>query len=80
MSQFIFLSDVTLHQKAKIVSFQNVTSRIKHKLIDMGLIKNTIVFIKKIAPLKDPVIVELRGYELALRKEEMKHIVVEVVK
>jgi len=46
----------------------------------MGLIKNTIVFIKKIAPLKDPVIVELRGYELALRKEEMKHIVVEVVK
>ena len=43
----------------------------------MGLTKKTEVYVRKIAPLGDPIQVNLRGYELTLRKEDAKNIVVE---
>lgn len=45
----------------------------------MGITKGTEILIKKIAPMGDPVDIELRGYELCIRKEEMKNIDVEVL-
>ncbi len=43
---------------------------IKRRLMDMGITKGTDVFVRKLAPLGDPVEVTVRGYELSLRRSE----------
>jgi ferrous iron transport protein A len=43
---------------------------IKRRIMDMGLTKGTQVFIRKVAPLGDPIEVKVRGYELSLRKSD----------
>lgn len=43
---------------------------IKRRLMDMGLNKGTEVYVRKVAPLGDPVEINIRGYELSLRKED----------
>ena len=45
-------------------------SAVKKRLMDMGITKGTSIFIRKLAPLGDPVEVTVRGYELTLRKSE----------
>lgn len=52
--------------------------RIRRRLFDMGITPGTNVYLRKKAPLGDPVEVTIRGYELSLRKEEAKLINVEV--
>ena len=46
----------------------------------MGIVRGTEVKIKKKAPMGDPIDIELRGYELVLRKADLKQIEVEVIK
>ena len=48
------------------------------RLLDMGLIPKTIVWVEKIAPLGDPIELRVRGYALSLRKEDARNISVEV--
>lgn len=48
------------------------------RLLDMGLIPKTAVRIEKIAPLGDPLELQVRGYTLSLRKEDARNIEVEV--
>ena len=43
---------------------------VKHRLMDMGITKGVSVFIRKVAPLGDPIEVTVRGYELSLRKAD----------
>ena len=50
---------------------------IKRRIMDMGITKGTEVYIRKVAPLGDPVEVTVRGYELSLRKADTEMIVVE---
>ncbi len=50
---------------------------VKRRIMDMGVTKGVSVFVRKVAPLGDPVEVTVRGYELALRNGEAEHIVVE---
>ena len=50
---------------------------IKRRIMDMGLTKGTEVYIRKVAPLGDPVEVTVRGYELSLRKADAEMIEVE---
>lgn len=50
---------------------------VKRRLMDMGITKNTSVFVRKVAPLGDPVEVTVRGYELSLRKNDAQMIEVE---
>ena len=45
----------------------------------MGITKNTEVFVRKVAPLGDPIQISLRGYELTIRKEDAKNIRVEEI-
>lgn len=45
---------------------------IKRRLMDMGITKGTDIFVRKLAPLGDPVEVTVRGYELSLRRSEAK--------
>ena len=48
---------------------------VKRRIMDMGITKGVEIYIRKIAPLGDPVEVMVRGYELPLRKEDAKMIV-----
>lgn len=43
---------------------------IKRRIMDMGITKGTEVFVRKVAPLGDPIEVSVRGYELSLRKAD----------
>ena len=45
--------------------------------MDMGITKGASVFVRKVAPLGDPIEVTVRGYELSLRKSEAEHVEVE---
>ena len=49
----------------------------KRRLMDMGITKGVEIFVRKVAPLGDPVEVTVRGYELSLRKADAEMIVVE---
>ena len=55
----------------------NSTWSVKKKLMDMGLTKNTEVYIRKVAPLGDPIELTVRGYELSIRKADAALIEVE---
>lgn len=73
------LSDLKIGQKAKVLGIHMDKPEIRRHLLDMGITKGTEVLIKKIAPMGDPVDIELRGYELCIRKEEMRNIDVEIL-
>lgn len=48
----------------------NGAGAIKRRIMDMGLTKGVTVYVRKVAPLGDPVEITIRGYELSLRKED----------
>ena len=50
---------------------------VKRRIMDMGITKGTEVYVRKVAPLGDPVEVRVRGYELSLRREDAGMILVE---
>lgn len=50
---------------------------VKRRIMDMGITKGTKVFVRKVAPLGDPVEVTVRGYELSLRKADAEMIEVQ---
>ncbi len=50
---------------------------VKRRIMDMGITKGCSVYVRKVAPLGDPVEVTVRGYELSLRKEDAQMIEVE---
>jgi ferrous iron transport protein A len=47
---------------------------VKRRIMDMGITKGTSVYVRKVAPLGDPVEVTVRGYELSLRKADAEMI------
>ncbi|MDO5089605.1 MAG: ferrous iron transport protein A [Leptotrichiaceae bacterium] len=51
----------------------------KRRIMDMGITKNTELYVRKVAPLGDPVQISLRGYELSLRKEDAECVEIELV-
>ena len=55
----------------------NGEGAIKRRIMDMGLTKGTEVYIRKVAPLGDPIEITVRGYELSLRKADAELIEVE---
>ena len=50
---------------------------VKRRIMDMGITKGVDIFVRKVAPLGDPIEVTVRGYELSLRKADAEMIVVE---
>jgi len=57
-----------------ILQVGNNKGPMKRRLVDMGLTPGTPIFVRKVAPLGDPIQVRLRGYELSLRKEDARQI------
>ena len=72
------LSDLKKGEKAKVVSISGSNKVLKRRMLDMGITSGVEVSVKKIAPLGDPIDIELRGYELCLRKVDLSSI--EVIK
>lgn len=50
---------------------------VRRRIMDMGITKGTEIYVRKVAPLGDPIEITVRGYELSLRKGEAENIVVE---
>lgn len=71
------LKDITPGQTCVIKNIH--TNNLRKRIIDMGLISGTSVYVKKMAPLGDPMEIVVRGYVLTLRKAEAKTIEVERV-
>lgn len=53
------------------------TGPVKRRIMDMGITKGVEIFVRKVAPLGDPIEVTVRGYELSLRKADAEMIEVE---
>jgi ferrous iron transport protein A len=70
------LRDVEIGRTAKIVRLHG-EGAIKRRIMDMGLTRGTEVYVRKVAPLGDPLEITVRGYELSLRKADAEQIEVE---
>lgn len=74
------MSEITLNNikagSSAIVTGIALTGPLKRRLIDMGITPGVKIKIKKFAPLGDPIEIELRGYELSIRRSEAKNIFV----
>lgn len=70
------LRDLAPGQRGKIVRLER-RGELGRRLADMGLVRGARVEVKRIAPLGDPLEVEVRGYRLSLRKTEAAGVLVE---
>ena len=70
------LRNVSVGSSARVVKLHG-EGAVRRRIMDMGVTKGVSVFVRKVAPLGDPVEVTVRGYELTLRNGEAEHIVVE---
>ena len=67
------LSDLKVGEKA-VVMVVNGEGAVRRRLFDMGITPGAEVYLRKKAPLGDPIEIALRGYELTLRKAEAAHV------
>lgn len=70
------LKDVRIGETAKIIRLHG-EGAVKRRIMDMGLTKGTEVYVRKLAPLGDPIELTVRGYELSIRKADAQTIEVE---
>ncbi|MCC8150833.1 MAG: ferrous iron transport protein A [Lachnospiraceae bacterium] len=70
------LRDVPVGAAAKVVKLHGEGAT-RRRIMDMGVTKGVEVYVRKVAPLGDPVEVNVRGYELSIRKEDAQMIEVE---
>ena len=70
------LRDAKIGETVKVVKLHG-EGAIKRRIMDMGITKGTDVYVRKVAPLGDPVEVTVRGYELRLRKADAEIIEVQ---
>ena len=70
------LRDVRIGQTVKVVKLHG-EGPVKRRIMDMGITKGVEVYVRKVAPLGDPIELTLRGYELSLRKADAEKIEVE---
>lgn len=70
------LSNVKIGEKAVIKKLHG-EGAIKRRIMDMGITKGTEVLVRKVAPLGDPMELNVRGYELSIRKADADLIEVE---
>ncbi len=70
------LRDVSIGETVKVVKL-NGAGPVKRRIMDMGITKGVDIYVRKVAPLGDPVEVTVRGFELSVRKAEAEMIEVE---
>ena len=72
------LRETKIGETVKVVKLHG-EGAIKRRIMDMGITKGTEVYVRKVAPLGDPIVLTVRGYELSLRKADAEMIEVEAV-
>lgn len=70
------MKEVKVGETVKVSKLRG-SGPVKRRIMDMGITKGVEVFVRKVAPLGDPVEVTVRGYELSLRKADAEMISVE---
>ena len=70
------LKEISPGRTVRIVKLES-EGAVKRRIMDMGLTKGTTIFVRKVAPLGDPMELTVRGYELTLRKADADKIRVE---
>ena len=70
------LRDVKIGKSAKIIKVHG-EGALRRRIMDMGLTKGTEVYVRKVAPLGDPLELNVRGYELSLRKADAEMVEVQ---
>ena len=73
------LSQLQVGQKAVVLKIKEENKKIRRHLLDMGITRGVEIKIKKVAPMGDPIDLQLRDYELCIRKEDISKIEVEVI-
>ena len=73
------LMDLFLCHKAKVVKINSDVKKFKIRMTDLGFVPGCTVYIKRMAPLKDPIEVSLHGYSLSLGKNEACKVEVSLV-
>ncbi len=70
------LKEVKVGETVKVIKLHG-EGAIKRRIMDMGITKGVEVYVRKVAPLGDPVEVNVRGYELSIRKADAEMVEVE---
>ena len=63
------LKDVKVGEKTRVIKVHGQVA-LKRRIMDMGVTKGVEIYVRKLAPLGDPIEINVRGYELTLRKED----------
>lgn len=71
------LDNLKINQKGTIIAVKG-QGLVRRRLFDMGVTPGALVTLIKLAPLGDPLEVNIRNYELTLRKDEAKNVILEV--
>lgn len=67
------LKDLKVGQAATVVKLHG-EGAVRRRIMDMGITKNVEIYVRKVAPLGDPIEINVRGYELSLRKADAEMI------
>ncbi len=71
------LSEFSLLEKGVVIKIEG-EGRLRRRLFDMGITPGAEIFLRKKAPLGDPIEIRIRGYELTLRKSEAELVILKV--
>ena len=72
------LREVPVHTTVKVVKI-NGEGAFRRRIMDMGITKNSEIYVRNVAPLGDPVEITVRGYELSLRRDDAESVEVVTV-
>ena len=67
------LREVPVHTTVKVVKI-NGEGAFRRRIMDMGITKNSEIYVRKVAPLGDPVEITVRGYELSLSRDDAESV------
>ena len=70
------LKNVKVGRRVRVVKVRG-EGAVKRRIMDMGITKGVEIYVRKVAPLGDPIEINVRGYELSLRKADAEMIEVE---
>jgi len=71
------LAELEVGMRARVIGFDKGSKEYRKKILAMGLIKGTEFTVNRVAPMGDPIEINVRGYNLSLRKDEAAALTVE---
>jgi len=70
------LKDVKVGDRVKVLKLSG-NGPVKRRIMDMGITKGVEITVRKVAPLGDPIEINIRGYELSIRKADAEMVIIE---